>query len=379
MKTCPECGASVKEENFADHALRVHKKRVGAAGRLKVAIPVRSLATAGVAAALVIGLVLFLQPGPRTEAGPSFAPNPGPATASIGTSVGNRAPDFLLLDALDRKVTRETVTSGKPGLIFFTTTYCLPCIQGLRELQRFQRDLGGDSFNVLVAFVDPRETKEDLKAYRERYGFPEKWLYALDQDRVAVKYKVRFLDTKFVLDANAIIRYSDEAPANYNTWVRALGPVLGQTPATPAVPAPALRFQEFPDLGRKHLGPDEPLPAYNSNPPTSGPHFPQWAPCKVSADPVPDGSLVHSLEHGAVAILYRPELETALLVRLAKIVEADPSKLLLAPYPGLTGGDIALAAWTNLDKFAATEFSEDRVKAFISAFRDRGPESSAPC
>lgn len=378
MKTCPKCGASVKEANFPDHVARVHGKRVTSAGQLRVAVPVRALAMAGVAAALVVGLLLFLQPGPRTGEGPAFT-TANPATATVGTGVGNLAPDFLLLDAGDHKVTRETVSPDKPGLIFFTATYCLPCIEGLRQLRRFQDDLGGDSFNVLVTFVDLRETKGDLQAYREKNGFPDKWFYALDQDKVAVKYKVRFLDTKFVLDRDGVIRYSDEVPANYATWQRALGPVLGKAPSTPTPNVSALRFQEFPDQGRNHLGPDESLPAYNSNPPTSGPHFPPWAPCRVSADPVPDGNFVHSLEHGAVAILHRPGLESGLLARLAKIVEGDPSKVLLAPYPGLQGGDIAIAAWTKLDKFNATEFSEERVKAFIAAFRNQGPEPGAPC
>lgn len=366
---CPKCGVDVKERNLPDHLQSVH----GPAIR----IPVKKLTPLAVAALLVVGVLVLASP--RGQEGPAFNPNPNPVAASVGTGIGDLAPDFLLVDAWDRKVDRETVSPDKPGLIFFTATYCLPCVEGLRQLQRFQRDLGGDSFNVLVIFVDLRETNGDLKAYREKHGFPEKWFYALDQDKVAVKYRVRFLDTKFVLDKDGIIRYSDESPANYATWQRALGPVLARVPATPTPNAAALRFQEFPDMGRRHLGPDEPLPAYNSDPPTSGPHFPQWAPCRVSADPVPDGNLVHSLEHGAVAILYRPGLETALLARLTKIVEGDPSKLLLAPDSGLQGADIALAAWTKLDKFTASEFSEERVRAFMAAFRNQGPEPNAPC
>ena len=36
--------------------------------------------------------------------------------------------------------------------------------------------------------------------------------------------------------------------------------------------------------------------------------------------------------------------------------------------------DIALAAWTRLDKFNVNEYSDERVEKFIKAFRNKGPE-----
>ena len=39
---------------------------------------------------------------------------------------------------------------------------------------------------------------------------------------------------------------------------------------------------------------------YNSNPPSSGPHYPVWANFQEFAVPVDDRYLVHSMEHGAV-------------------------------------------------------------------------------
>ena len=41
---------------------------------------------------------------------------------------------------------------------------------------------------------------------------------------------------------------------------------------------------------------------YDSNPPSSGPHYPIWADFKEYATPVPDGYLVHAEEHGAVLL-----------------------------------------------------------------------------
>ena len=58
-----------------------------------------------------------------------------------------------------------------------------------------------------------------------------------------------------------------------------------------------------PDIGREHVT-DIAGIAYNSNPPTSGTHFPVWAKPGVYDRLMSDGYLVHSLEHGYVIISY---------------------------------------------------------------------------
>lgn len=157
---------------------------------------------------------------------------PREATARIPTGVegvrpGDTAPDFRLVDVKGQVVTRTTLLAeGKPGLLFFTATWCLPCVQGLQRLQRFEQELQGpERFRVLVVFVDPRETDDDLRAYRRRWGFPERWRYALDRGRMVLRYRVRFLDTKFVIDPQGVIRWTDVYPATEETWRRALATV----------------------------------------------------------------------------------------------------------------------------------------------------------
>jgi hypothetical protein len=43
---------------------------------------------------------------------------------------------------------------------------------------------------------------------------------------------------------------------------------------------------------------------WNSNPPSSGPHYPIWAAYQTFTSPVPRGYYVHDLEHGAIVFLY---------------------------------------------------------------------------
>jgi len=43
---------------------------------------------------------------------------------------------------------------------------------------------------------------------------------------------------------------------------------------------------------------------WNSNPPSSGPHFPIWAAYQAYTTPVPRGYYLHNEEHGAIVLLY---------------------------------------------------------------------------
>lgn len=47
---------------------------------------------------------------------------------------------------------------------------------------------------------------------------------------------------------------------------------------------------------------------YPQVPPASGPHAPTWQNCGVYLEPIRDEAAVHSLEHGAIWIAYRPDL-----------------------------------------------------------------------
>lgn len=57
------------------------------------------------------------------------------------------------------------------------------------------------------------------------------------------------------------------------------------------------------DLGRDHISDIYGI-EYNSNPPTSGKHFPVWLKKGVYNQVISDGYLIHSLEHGYVVISY---------------------------------------------------------------------------
>jgi hypothetical protein len=122
------------------------------------------------------------------------------------------------------------------------------------------------------------------------------------------------------------------------------------------------------DMGNQHIeaGTSSPV-AYNSTPPTSGPHYEKIATWGIHVEVIPDELMVHNLEDGGVGIWYNcPEGCSELVGQLEKVAERYDDGVLLGPYPGMDT-QIALTAWTRIDPFDG--FDEKRIERFIQAFR----------
>jgi hypothetical protein len=133
------------------------------------------------------------------------------------------------------------------------------------------------------------------------------------------------------------------------------------------------RSVAYENLGQDHIAVGSPRPNYNSNPPTSGPHYSEPAKEKYYDHELPDERLVHDLEHGDIWISYRPGIPQAVIEELKKF--EDGVFVIITPRAA-NDTDIALAAWTRLDKFNLEGGALDtqRVKDFILRYRDTGPE-----
>lgn len=156
--------------------------------------------------------------------------------------------------------------------------------------------------------------------------------------------------------------------------------VIGTTYIVQAFSKP-LPGKDIPILGREHVPVGTPV-RYNSNPPTSGNHYATPELAGVYDKPIPDGYLIHSLEHGYDIISYNCQYGNSekacnsFVNILKQRVSNDQHKLILIPRVVLDA-NFALTAWGRIDKFNTSQASLDRVNAFISAFRDAGPEHTA--
>jgi hypothetical protein len=108
---------------------------------------------------------------------------------------------------------------------------------------------------------------------------------------------------------------------------------------------------------------------YEENPPVSGQHSPIPADCGVYGQPLRNENMVHSLEHGAVGILYQPTLPVEEIREVEAIVEDYDSHVLSAPYEGLED-PYTIVAWAHLMRLDS--FDREAVLEFIDVFRQAG-------
>lgn len=148
------------------------------------------------------------------------------------------------------------------------------------------------------------------------------------------------------------------------------------TGATPTAPGEIAGVRLFAGLVRTHR---DGTFSYPQNPPAGGEHNPRWQNCGTYAQPVAPEAAVHSLEHGAVWIAYRPDLDGGEVQKLKALVKAK-AYTLLAPYQyGALDKPIVAVAWgARLEPDGA---GDPRLAAFIARYADRadGPEPGAPC
>jgi Protein of unknown function (DUF3105) len=117
--------------------------------------------------------------------------------------------------------------------------------------------------------------------------------------------------------------------------------------------------------------------SYPQNPPVGGPHNPVWQNCGYYDQPVRNENAVHSMEHGAVWITYRPNLPADQVARLADLAHAQ-TYVLVSPYPGLPAPVVA-SAWGLQERFHSA--SDAGLSDFVAKYRQgqQTPEPGAAC
>ena len=137
-----------------------------------------------------------------------------------------------------------------------------------------------------------------------------------------------------------------------------------------------------PISGATHV-PEGTAIAYCSNPPSSGNHYPVWAAYQEYSAPVEWPYLVHSMEHGAVVLLYKcappgcPEIVEQ-LVKVRDNAAADPlcvnggKRIIIAPSATITT-KVAAAAWGKTYQAACVDMPT--LEAFVRDNYAKGPEN----
>lgn len=138
----------------------------------------------------------------------------------------------------------------------------------------------------------------------------------------------------------------------------------------------SLRVETFPNLSRLHT---QGTVNYPQTPPVGGEHFPVWQNCGFYSTPIQPELGVHSLEHGAVWITFRPELSAADVDRLRALARTS-NYVLVSPWvDNSLPAPVVASAWGVQLKAAGA--TDEGLAAFVAKYAGgpQSPEPGAPC
>ncbi len=125
--------------------------------------------------------------------------------------------------------------------------------------------------------------------------------------------------------------------------------------------------------GDKHVARGKEHPAYKTNPPTSGYHWAGVAGAGIKDKIIPDELLLHSMEHGAVVVWYKQDLDVSDIQKIKDAFISASGKKIMVPRKDLDV-PVALTSWGYLMKLDT--INGEIIKAFIETNNDKAPEKA---
>jgi hypothetical protein len=116
---------------------------------------------------------------------------------------------------------------------------------------------------------------------------------------------------------------------------------------------------------------------YVETPPVGGAHHVTWQNCGIYETPIHEEHAVHSMEHGAVWITYRPGLPADQVEELR--ARARDDYMVLSPFPNLPA-PIVVSAWNHQLKLERAD--DPALRSFIRRYKNNPsntPEFGASC
>jgi hypothetical protein len=130
-------------------------------------------------------------------------------------------------------------------------------------------------------------------------------------------------------------------------------------------------LEDFPSQGQTHIAEGTSHPPYNSNPPTSGWHYPVPVPWGLNQQAIPDEALVYNLEQGGIWLSYRDSNDKQTIQQLTDIVHRYTDHVILTYRPA-NDRPIAVAAWGHLLKLDVVD--DNVILKFITRYIGQGPQ-----
>jgi len=126
---------------------------------------------------------------------------------TVGTTVGNLAPDFEAL-TIDGETLHLSELRGKTVLLNLFASWCGPCRAETPELVELAKD---ESDDLLLIGLNLGETPAAIETYRQDFNVPYPLLPDAD-GRLMELYRPIGLPTSWFIDPEGVIRYIHNGP-----------------------------------------------------------------------------------------------------------------------------------------------------------------------
>lgn len=152
----------------------------------------------------------------------------GPPSALPSPLVGKSAPAIALpaLDDQNPGFARSELAQGKPVIVNFWASWCVPCRLEHPTLMELAKREG-----VTLYGVDYKEglygkSDRDARGFLEELGNPFSKINKDTEGRVSIDWGVTGVPETFVIDGNGVIRVHYAGPLNDETLRRLILPAL---------------------------------------------------------------------------------------------------------------------------------------------------------
>lgn len=290
-----------------------------------------------------------------------------PSSRSGGPSPGTTATSatFTTIDGEEKQLADYR---GQKVMFWVFATWCPSCKQGAQALQANNDTFQDVTIIALKTKGNAGHSGPSIAEFANQYApqllKADNWVRGSLSNRSTQVWNPRNKpDLYWLIDSGGTIQAKTAAPAATMDRIR-------QFAQGSAGDRPGKSIEIQPS---EHIQPGDSHPEYNSNPPTSGWHYPKQAEWEFYNEKLPDERVVHNLEHGGIWIAYSNVSDTT-LSSLQQLAREYPESVIITQRSE-TDVPIAVASWGQLEKLQSLD--RDRIVEFIEKNLNHSPEPVA--